>query len=42
MFVRGEQDQVDNATRAVHTFAAACITAEGHVFENLKQYTFVG
>ena len=32
---RGEQVQVDNATRAVHTSAAACITAEGRVFENV-------
>ena len=42
MFVRGEQVQVDNATRAVHIRAAACITAEGRVFENVLKYTFVG
>ena len=35
MFVRGEQVQVDNATRAVHTRAAACITAEDRVLENV-------
>ena len=27
--------RVGNATRAVHTRAAACITAEGRVFENV-------
>ena len=34
-FIRGEQVRVGNATRAVHTRAAACITAEGRVFENV-------
>ena len=28
-FIRGEQIRVSNATRAVHTRAAACITVEG-------------
>ena len=34
-FIRGERARVGNATRAVHTRAAACITAEGRVFENV-------
>ena len=34
-FIRGEHVRVGNATRAVHTRAAACVTAEGGVFENV-------
>ena len=34
-FIRGEQVRVGNATRAVHSRAAASVTAEGRVFENV-------
>ena len=34
-FIHGEEVHVDNARRAVHTRAAACITAEVRVFENV-------
>ena len=34
-FISGEEVRVGNATRAFHTRAAACITTEGRVFENV-------